>query len=207
MGDFAVNTKNDPLAIDGLEDIFDQAPVTEIEVTDAEQVTSADEPITGAVELVPTGAEGVPVEVAAQLLGTTVNALKKRLRKGTLRGTKLDVKHGEKWFVDSAELDNYVAPVTEYKLKSTEQVTDTDAPVTGAIEPMPTSAAVDLLNRIEELETKLEGATYRNGYLAAENEGLRALLGSKDSQIKLLTDSHYNKPKGWSKFWSWFVGS
>lgn len=209
MGDPALDIKNDPLAIEGFEEVFDSVPVTEFEITDAEQVTRAEEPVTSASLAVPTGAQGIPVEEAAQIIGTSVNALKKRLRKGTLRGTKIESKHGEKWFVDLAELPAHLAPVTESKATDAEQVTHAEARVTGASQVVPTGAdgisGLELINRIQELERKLEGATYRNGYLEAENDGLRALLGAKDSHIRLLTDSQHKRGP-WSQFWSWFIG-
>ena len=86
---------------------------------------------------------------------------------------------------------------------SAEPVTCASAPVTNALEPVP-SVPIDLIARIRELEAKLEGATFRNGYLAAENEGLKSVIGIKDSHIKLLTDSQH-KRGWWSRFSSWFV--
>jgi hypothetical protein len=64
---------------------------------------------------------------------------------------------------------------------------------------------VELIVRIRELEERLEGASYRNGYLEAENQGLKALLGAQETQIKLLTDSQY-KGSWWARFSSWFFG-
>lgn len=49
---------------------------------------------------------------------------------------------------------------------------------------------------IDELLRKLEGATYRIGYLEAQ-------LESERQQVKLLTDSQH-KPGWWAKFSSWF---
>jgi hypothetical protein len=64
-------------------------------------------------------------------------------------------------------------------------------------EPVPTSVETDEhLNYIQELQLKLEGATYRIGYLEAQLENERA-------QIKLLTDSQH-KGGWWAKFSSWF---
>ncbi len=60
---------------------------------------------------------------------------------------------------------------------------------------VPSAAIVD----VGELLRKLEGATYRIGYLEAQLEAER-------QQVKLLTDS-LHKPSWWSKFKSWFLGA
>ncbi len=194
MTDTARNIQpTDPADTEGLEGLFEQAPVTSAQ--EPVTVTGA-EPVTGAQAPVP----GVPVELAATVLGTSINALKKRLRKGTLRGYKQETKHGEKWFVDQSELDGTPAPVTV----DPEPVPTSAEPVTCAIEPVPTYAQpVELIDKIRELEAKLEGATYRNGYLEAENEGLKTLLGAKDTQIMLLTDRQH-KSGWWARFAAWF---
>ncbi len=209
MGDPVVDILIDPLAIEDFDDVFDLAPVTEVEALDAERVTSAEEPVTTFLQPMPMSVDSIPAEKAAQLMGTSINAIKKRLRKGTLRGSKVEAKHGEKWFVDRSELDKYSAPVTEVEALDAERVTGAEEPVTTFLQPMPTSTdtpSFGLVNRIQELEQKLEGATYRNGYLEAENDGLKALLGAKDSQIKLLTDSQH-KQGWWHRFGAWFIGS
>ncbi|MCC7531181.1 MAG: hypothetical protein IT342_21925 [Candidatus Melainabacteria bacterium] len=201
MGDPAIDITNNPLAIEGLEAVFDLEPVT---AGSAEPVTCASAPVTDASEPVP----GVPVEQAAVALGSSINAIKKRLRKGTLRGSKVETKHGEKWFVAHSELAMEIAPAATMlepvATGSAEPVTCASAPVTDASEPVP-GMPVDLIARIRELETKLEGATFRNGYLEAENEGLKSVIGIKDSHIKLLTDSQH-KRGWWASFSSWFFG-
>ncbi len=58
----------------------------------------------------------------------------------------------------------------------------------------------DLKFRCAELESKLQAAAWRNGYLESK-------LEERDQQIKLLTDSQYNQRGWWAKFSSWFLGS
>ena len=145
--------------------------------------------------------------------GSSVNALKKQLRKGNVIGHKLDTKHGSKWFVEPSELSRLAptdanlcqAPVTTCaSIESAPVPTDANlcqVPVTTCSviqsEPVPTSVETDEhLNYIQELQLKLEGATYRIGYLEAQLENERA-------QIKLLTDSQH-KGGWWAKFSSWF---
>lgn len=194
---------------EGLDSLFEQA-----------QVTYAQAPVAGFEQPVTCAADqesGVPVELAAKLLGTSTNALKKRLRKGTITGYKLETKHGDKWFVAQGALpqpapildDLAPVPIIETAPMPVDEapVTCSVAPVTCAIEPVPTYAdSPELFDRIRELEAKLEGATYRNGYLEAENEGLRTLLGAKDTHIKLLTDSQH-KSAWWARFSRWFLGT
>lgn len=197
MSESAKKIELDPITLDGMAEVFDLEPVTE---GTAEPVTCTQEPITGASR----SCSGVPVEQAAILLGSSINAVKKRLRKGTLSGFKLETKHGAKWFVDHSEVEPSKALVTD----ALEPVTEgTAGPVTNAVahvthtgEPV----TQDLIDRIRDLESKLEGASFRNGYLAAENEGLKAIIGVKDSHIKLLTDSQHNA-NSWKRFWSWFI--
>lgn len=203
VSEAAKEIKINSVSIEGLEEVFDVEPVP---VTDAAPVTSAAERVTEVPALVATNADGIPVEQAASILGTSVNALKKRLRKGTLQGKKLEIKHGEKWFVDLSEIEKHKASLEPVPITDSAPVTGSTEPVLGDPPPAPSSAEqVELVALLEDLERKLEGASFRNGYLEAENEGLRALLGAKDSQIKLLTDRQH-KSSGWSRFWSWFTG-
>lgn len=222
MGDPALERTNSPLAIEGLEFLFEPEPVTKDVAPEPERVARLEEPVTGITEAVPTSGEPIPVEAAAKALGTSVNALKKRLRKGTLRGSKLDTKHGEKWFIDANSLKEQQAPVAELTASDAAPVPKSKAsdaaPVTGAKEPITHAAAEEikterpgiseLLAKIKELEHKLEGATFRTGYLEAENEGLRAVMEAQSGHIKLLTDSQHRSQlkRGWSRFWSWFTG-
>jgi hypothetical protein len=66
-------------------------------------------------------------------------------------------------------------------------------------EPVPTSAEPVPTIDLAELLHKLEGATYRIGFLEAQ-------LQAERQQVKLLTDSQH-KPNWWTKFMSWFLGS
>jgi predicted RNase H-like nuclease (RuvC/YqgF family) len=55
----------------------------------------------------------------------------------------------------------------------------------------------ELRSRNSELETKLQAASWRNGYLESK-------LEERDIQIKLLTDSQ-QKPSWWQRFKAFFV--
>ena len=139
----------------------------------------------------------VSVAEAAIMLGVTERSVWRRLSKKKL----VSISHAGKTYV------RLQRPINDLRSDAivTASVTSTDASLTvDVIEPI-AETSHELIVRIEQLEKKLEGATYRNGYLEAENNGLRSLLNAKDSHIKLLTDSQHNR--GWfKKFTSWLVG-
>lgn len=206
-----------PADTNGLDDLFD-----------CEQVRTGPD---GCLAPVPTDAnlypEPVPVENAAKALGHSLNALKKQLRKGTIKGFKQQTKHGEKWFVYPSEIpstceqvptsaDECMEPVpSKIDLCLVPVPVDVEvcsAPVPTSAEPIPGTyaepVAIDTEERppvdkhlevIKELQNKIEILTYRNGYLEAQ-------LETEREQIKLLTDSQH-QPSWWTKFKSWFMGS
>lgn len=193
-----------PADTNGMEDLFICEPVRTSAAGCLAQVpTDADLYL----EPIPTSAEPVPVENAAIALGYSLNALKKQLRKGTIRGFKQQTKHGEKWFVDPSEIPSIYEPVRTSADRCLAQVpTDADQclePVLTYAEPVPTNAEPVPVDKhfevIKELQNKIEILTYRNGYLEAQ-------LETEREQIKLLTDSQH-KPGWWTKFMTWFMGS
>ena len=125
------------------------------------------EPVTGIpnhclapVPPIPTGADGVPVEDDAMALSLSVNALKKRLRKGSLNGYKVSGKHGDKWFVDRNELPVCQEPVTGIPNQCLAPV----PPIPTGADGVPVSTDKHL-EIICDLQSKIEILTYRNGYL------------------------------------------
>lgn len=216
MSEPILEIKTDLVSLDGLEDVFDVEPVTG---TGAAPIPGTREPVTSAIEPF-TDASGVPVEQAALALSTSVNALKKRLRKGTLLGTKVETKHGEKWFVAYSELAN-LAPVTRTGAidfaGTPEPVTYITEPVTDATTAMPTGAprvpmqpVTEIMPALERLVTSLEkkDAVIESQAHQLKAAGdvimyLRSQIEDKESQLKLLTDSQH-KTGWWSRFCSWF---
>ena len=223
MGDPLPEVKIDIVSIDGLEDVFELEPVTELRAEPVtgtpQQVTSATEPVPDAFEDVPTSADGVPVDQAAQILGTSINALKKRLRKGTLRGYKLDSKHGEKWFVERSEVTEKerAAELSAEPVTGTpEQVTSASQPVTRASEDLPTSArgvqdgqlaSLPALERLvislEKKDAVIESQAHQLKAAGDVIMYLRSQIDEKENQVKLLTDSQHKKG-WWAHFCSWF---
>jgi len=192
MGDPARETTNTPLAIEGLEHVFESweqgsAP------GEAQMSESQASPEPGSA----TGlAQGIPVDQAAKRLGISTNAVLKRLRKGKLHGFKVLGQFGEQWLVD---LTDVVVPVhvelaPEPGLAAGEaQMSESQAsPEPGsATGPATPDREHDLLKLVVQL--------------SRENGALQALLNEREQQIKLLTDSQQNRSR-WQRFWSWFTG-
>jgi hypothetical protein len=163
----------------GLDDLFCAAPVP----------TSADL----CLAPVPTNANEcpapVPVEIAAQSLGLSLNALKKQLRKGSIAGFKQETKHGSKWFVEASAvprigLENQIEPGSLPQLNTSfypepvpistrvplapvpTDASQLSAPVPTGAEKVPVEIPQTRLVEILEQQTKeLQGAYWRNGRL------------------------------------------
>jgi len=139
------------------------------------------------------------IEVAAKYLGVSARTILRRLQKGTLPGCKVPGQFGLEWRVQLNQQEVRPAQDISMVVASTGQATWADQDNLRQTKPDDAEILVkELRSRVSELEDKLEGATYRNGYLEAQLEG-------RDKEIKLLTDSQH-KPAGWRKFWSWFTG-
>ena len=210
MGEPALKTNRDPLAIAGLEDLLEQGSPqggasSEQDGTDAEVIDQG-------------GPQGGPsrrdatAEEAATLLGISVRAVLKRLNKGTLKGRKAVTKFGEKWLVDREELPRTI------HLEVSEQGGPQDGPAneqggtearTGPNQGGPQGGpgqnehvqqivlAQSLSNQGELIATVLKQAQII--------EQLTTDLRQKDDRIKLLSDSQHNKG-WWSRFASWLIG-
>lgn len=145
--------------------------------------------------------EGVLPEVAAVQLGLSVSGVLKRLRTGNLQGFKVRAKRGEKWLVCPTSLPEGVLDSQKESSLSGEGVLDLmedsskeslhqseeSSVLSSEIEweIHPTNVQSNTANiDVAELLRKLEGATYRIGYLESK-------LEERDNQIKLLTDSQH----------------
>ena len=174
MGESALNQENDPLAIEGLEGIFDQ-PMHEV--------------IEGHAH--PVQAVSWTLAQAAKELKVSLVTVRRRLQTGKLKGFKVEGLNGPEWRVVPAEQTDSAQAV--------HRVTENQPhPVQTVINYPDHSLVADHLDVIREMQGKLEALTYRNGYLEAQLENQR-------EQIRLLTDGQ-QKNRGWSRFWSWFVG-
>jgi hypothetical protein len=195
MSDTAREASNyqtiEPVSTEGLDDLFQE-----------ELLEASSETVEG-VLLEP---QGIPVEVAAQHLGMSTSGILKRLRKGSLAGFKVPSKRGEKWLVRYEAIPQGVLDSTKDSFVIAKGVLDrTGNSLEAALHLAKESSGEssldqalldDLKQRNNDLEAKLQAATWRNGYLESK-------LEERDNQVRLLTDSQH-KPGWWTKFSSWF---
>lgn len=153
----------------------------------------------------------VSVEDAAALIGISVRAVQKRLKRGTLNGMK--TKHGsaERWLVEvsclplpkadaSIELNTANDDMVDPPVIELVRETGANAPAAGR-EPDTSkdfSPQEDYRDKmIKDLQNQLQAASWRNGYLESK-------LEERDNQIKLLTAAPVN-PSWWQLFKAFFV--
>jgi hypothetical protein len=211
MGDSAPELINDPLAIEGLENLFDQDSPLEI-ISSNSTVQGSTEQGTGLAQDVPSGlVHPISVDEAARLLKISSNAVCKRLRKGTLVGTKTAGKFKDEWLVEGAGLIEILNVDFSSVQDSSDEITDEERIVQDQTETEDRSvqerpdATLTFLALLEKQAAKLEAAAGQIGYLQAKLEEQNKQLEQKTEQLKLLTDSQYKR--GWfQKFSSWFLG-
>lgn len=179
----------EPADTEGLDDIFD---VRELgDELDANLVRLGANPE-------PLGANSIPVDEAAKLLGISSRAVQKRLKKGTLAGWKEKTITGERWLVDASNLTANQAPNPVRLDANPEPQGANSVPLCSDVrEPVREPYQPDAF--VLQLQNKLEAATYRIGYL-------EAVLENQRDQIKLLTDSQQDKPSFFSRLKTWFLG-
>ena len=157
---------------------------------------------------------GLEIEQAAKLLGVSNRTILRRLQKKTLEGFKINGPFGPEWRVSEKALTTLGNPLATLGQATPDLAIATRGqPRTTPIqlvlhdidEGEAELAQKDSANSqaftttnidVADLLLKLEGASYRIGYLESK-------LEEKNSQIKLLTDSQ-RKPGWWAKFSSWF---
>ena len=167
--------------IEGLDKIFETDAITAI---DRDNSDNCPTPLPNTSDKLP----DLTPEEAAQVLGKSARTIRRMLEKGSLTGYKINGKKRDEWRIPAGEVSDISDLVTV-----TKSVTDHDDD----------RLVLELRSRIDQLESKLEGAqreiqaaAFRNGYLESQTE-------LKDQQIKLLTDSQH-KIGWWAKFSSWF---
>lgn len=212
MGDAALDTKSDPLAIEGLEDVFvEDSPTENID----EKRTVQDETKDGfgsAQDSPRRLVHPITVEEAASILKISTNAVCKRLRKGSLLGQKIPGKFKDEWLVEGAGLIEIISidfskvqdsPETSLHENSSVQDQTKDSP--GSVQDSPGEGITRLLDLVEKQAAKLEAAAGQIGYLQAQVESQTKELETKSAELKLLMDSQ-RKTSAWTRFWVWFTG-
>lgn len=151
---------------------------------------------------------GVSLEEASHLLNLHVDTIKKRLRKGTLKGFKVQEKYGDKWFVSAEELPGPAQAVTGPTLEAVAdpiQVVANHTPESVADPALLSPALERLVVSLEKKDAVIESQAHQLKAAGDVIMYLRTQLEEKDTQLKLLTDSQH-KSGWWVRFCSWFVG-
>jgi hypothetical protein len=211
MGDLAHELITDPLAVDGLENLFAEDSPLKVLSSDS-TVQDSTESGTRSVQDVPGGlVHPISVDEAARLLNISSNAVCKRLRKGTLVGKKIAGKFKDEWLVEGAGLIEVLNVDFSSVQDSPSEIRDEEWTVqdqTGdsdrSVQESP-DATLTLLALVEKQSAKLEAAAGQIGYLQAKMEEQNKQLEQKTEQLKLLTDSQH-KRSWFQKFSSWFLG-
>lgn len=195
MGDPALEMKNNPLAIEGLEEIFDTSEAA-TECSEApEGITIQDSEVFGSAREILTTAE------AAARLGISQRAVLNRLKAGTLPGDRIKGKFKEEWRVYWEALPNcseetIIDPVA----------TSEDSEVTAQEQASHFRSGSEVAAGQNFLSEILSAHTEQ---IRTQNDLIRYLteqLKEKDQRIKLLTDSQHKRGP-WSRFWGWFTGT
>ncbi|MBI1272247.1 hypothetical protein GC174_17610 [bacterium] len=153
-------TDHPAATIEGLDEIFD--------------VRELDDELDANHE--PEGANYLTVEEAASLLGISNRAVQKRLKKGSLHGWKEKTANGERWVVDASKLPS-MQDANTVRLDATPSLKDANNVRSGSNGREPDREQYreqyqpDLFTI--QLQSKLEAATYRIGYLEAQLENQR----------------------------------
>ena len=211
MGDPVREIANDPLAIEGLEEVFTQDSPDE-HFLESSTVQDQPEDNSGSVQESPTClVHPISVDEAAKLLNVSSNAVCKRLRKGTLLGLKTPGKFKDEWLVEGAGLIevlkvdfNTVQDSPDEHFLESGTVQDQPKDSGGSVQESPGSV-LRLVDLVEKQALKIEAAAGQIGYLQAQLESQKRELEAKDTQLKLLTDSQH-KAGRMQRFWSWFTG-
>ena len=200
---------SEPASLAGLEEVF------EVREQDANQTLSSS-------SVREQDASYLSVEQAATLLGISVRAVQKRLKKGALTGRKEKTDRGERWLVEVREQDasrsengSLVREQDASRSENGSLVREQENGSYGCIHPaqdvimieadVDSDHAPGTEQLTRELLAKLEVLTYRNGYLEAQLADRQKEVELHQQQIKLLTDSQHTRG-WWSKFASWFMG-
>lgn len=170
---------------------------------------------------------GITVKEAAKQLGLSAKTIKDRLRKGSLKGFKVDGKFGQRWMVAPTEIGTpyqvVPGPTEEVLPGSTWEALPTDPLPGNTKEGVPGTTNLNLDRLLEQLEKKdreLQAAVYRNGYLESQLEVARNEvkllpdLQSKAAQVETQNEeleelrAELAKHKGsrWHRFMRWFLG-
>jgi len=212
MGDHLVDTKVDPLAIEGFDAFFkEDGPENipeQIRTFLDETKDSSSSVQEGPTQLV----HPISVEEAATILKISTNAICKRLRKGNLTGKKIPGKFKDEWLVEGAGLIEVLDVDIKQAQDCPEESVDYGSVQDHTVENFrkvqdgPVESTSRLIDLVEKQAAKLEAAAGQIGYLQAQLESQARLLETTESRIKLLTDTQ-SKQSPWARLRNWFIGA
>jgi hypothetical protein len=176
MSDPAENKLASPIDLNGLEVLFEEN--LEVSQEGVEEIQE----------------EALPIAKAASLLGVHRRYALDLLHKGKLQGFK-DPKG--QWFVNlnsiNSRLEGATSNLQEVSLETSRSGVEVN------LEPLQEHSVDDPRDKIiQDLQSKVEAASYRIGYLQHQIE-------SQQEQIKLLTDSQH-KASWWGRLKTWASG-
>lgn len=186
-------SEGNSVSLDGLEQVFEADISLPIESDQATISVTTEE------------CTGLTIREASKHYGLAIPTIRMKIKTGDIPAKKVDGPKGPEWRIfplgvpmdcDQADINEY-AEMAQPDSTTTEGYQQPDRSVFEAWH----QANINLTSLIkanQELSSKLESLTYRNGYLEAQAENHK-------EQIKLLTDSQH-KQSSWSRFWSWFTG-
>jgi hypothetical protein len=123
---------------------------------------------------------GLTFKAACDYFGLKPTALRLRIKSGDIAADKISGANGPEWRI--------------YPDKPAQPLRDPS--VTVAL-PLHSPDSNKLLEVVQDLQNKLQAASFRNGYLESQ-------LESHKEQIKLLTDSQH-KQGWWPRLRNWFT--
>jgi hypothetical protein len=191
VGESASEIKNDPLAMEGLETLFEGfEPGSAMRNQDEEP---SSEPVnTVSIEVVST-------EEAANRLGISSRAVIKRLKSGALQGYRDESKQRAEWKIYWKE------PTPEAKGTNGTNNGTGSSNRTEHQEPNGTGSSSYLVDLNKQLLDQLQVLTYKNGFLESQLLERQRDIERRDAELRLLMDSQHNKQGWWTRFCSWFI--
>lgn len=190
MSEPAEEAKSTNLSLNGLEQVF------EVDTTVIEGSANPD-------RRVPT--RGLNIKEASQHYGLAIPTIRLKIKTGDIPAVKIDGPKGPEWRIFPDGLQDAPPPgrdtsgFSDIDNTVIEASYEADITLSEGLHQANINVA-SLIKANQDLISKLEAATYRNGYLEAQIE-------SEKQQVKLLTDQ-LHKPAGWwPRFCSWMAGT
>jgi len=180
-------------SLTGLEDVFD------VDTTITDDCDQAD------TSLITKVGTGLTIKEASGHYGLAVPTIRLKIKTSEIPAIKVNGVKGPEWRIfpngvphqtDQPDI-NDISFDAQPDLTHASGFQQPDRSVTQGFHQANINVS-SLIKANLELTSKLEAASFRNGYLEAQAESYK-------NEIKLLTDSQYKHGR-WSRFWGWFIG-